>query len=151
MVTAVLKILPLKFEQQVQTANDTIKMQKRVTHHSLSLQVGLVSNQHHREVISVFHSQDLGVELLDFMVAVSHSISKQRFMWILIYSKESTATWPQMTYLICSSQFDVPKNILLTLCAFISCNVVLAGDLTGFIQSHMSMFTHMQKLQKLLK
>lgn len=42
---------------------------EEVTHHSLLLQVRLVSNQHHGEVVSVLHSQDLGVELLDLMVA----------------------------------------------------------------------------------
>lgn len=42
----------------------------RVTNHSLRFQVSLVSNQHHGEVVSVFHSKDLGVEFLDLVVTV---------------------------------------------------------------------------------
>ena len=37
-------------------------------HRSLLVQVGLVSNQHHGEVISVLDPQNLGVELLDLIV-----------------------------------------------------------------------------------
>lgn len=52
---------------------DTIKMHEGVTYHSLLIQVRLVSNQHHGEVISVLHSQDLSVEFLDLMVAVGRT------------------------------------------------------------------------------
>lgn len=41
-----------------------------VTDHSLLFQVSLISNQHHGEVISVLHSQDLGMKFLDLMVAI---------------------------------------------------------------------------------
>lgn len=47
-----------------------IMMHEGLSYHSLLFQVCLVSNQHHGEVISVLHPQDLGVELLDLMVAV---------------------------------------------------------------------------------
>lgn len=100
---------------------DIINMHKCVTHYSLRLQVSLVSNQDHGEVISVLHSQDLGVELLDLVIAVSHSINKQRFMWIPIYSKKSTGVCSTVTNLICSTQFYFPENNVLILCTVISC------------------------------
>ncbi len=55
---------------------DTIKMHESVTYHSLLFQVSLVSNQHHREVVSVLHSQNLGVEFLDLVVAVGRTEGK---------------------------------------------------------------------------
>lgn len=51
-------------------------MHEGATYHSLLIQVSLVSNQHHGEVISVLHSQDLGVEFLDLMVAVGRAEEK---------------------------------------------------------------------------
>lgn len=44
-------------------------LQRDVTHNSLLFQVSLVSYQHHGEVVSVLHSQDLGVEFLDLVEA----------------------------------------------------------------------------------
>lgn len=51
-----------------------------VTHHSLQFQVSLVSNQHHWEVISVLHSQDLGVKFLDLIVAVGRTKGKNFYL-----------------------------------------------------------------------
>lgn len=73
MITVVLKALLL---EQVGTNNATA-IDVGVTHHSLRLQVSLVSNQHHRKVVSILYSQNLSVELLDLVIAVSHRISKR--------------------------------------------------------------------------
>ena len=54
----------------------TIEVDDCVTHHSLLFQVSLVSNQQHREVVSILHSQNLGVEFLDLMVAVGRTEGK---------------------------------------------------------------------------
>lgn len=92
-------------------------MHKCVTHHSLRLQVSLVSNQHHGEVISVLHSQDLGVELLDLVVAVGHSVNKQK---VHVDPDLQQTIYCCMFCLMCSSHFDVPDNILFMLRSHLS-------------------------------